>query len=110
MFTSFYPQLHSCFIGLYTQFVLSHFYVLPADTCVFVDVEDDDNEEDIILQTSSDPTEALNRELHHIRLDLQRYQQDKTQLQYVLFFNFFFTIIYLFIFITIECNFSGWCH
>lgn len=51
---------------------------------VFVDVGDDDNEEPMLLQTSSDPTEALNRELLDIRLDLQRYQQDKTQLQYVL--------------------------
>lgn len=51
---------------------------------VFVDAEDNDNEEPILPQTSSDPTEALNRELHNIRLDLQTYQQDKTQLQYVL--------------------------
>lgn len=49
-----------------------------------MDVGDDDNEEPMLLQTSSDPTEALNRELLDIRLDLQRYQQDKTQLQYVL--------------------------
>ncbi|MCJ8729566.1 hypothetical protein PDJAM_G00108130 [Pangasius djambal] len=48
---------------------------------VFMDAKDDDNEETMLLQTSSDPTEALNRELHNIRLDLQRYQQDKTQLQ-----------------------------
>lgn len=46
-----------------------------------MDAEDDDIEE--IPETSSDPTEALNRELNHIKLDLQRYQQDKTQLQYV---------------------------
>lgn len=37
----------------------------------------------MLLQTSSDPTEALKRELHDIRLDLQRYQQDRNQLQYV---------------------------
>ncbi|XP_060775598.1 protein SFI1 homolog isoform X2 [Neoarius graeffei] len=48
---------------------------------VFVDAEDDDNEEPMLLQTSSDPTEALKRELHDIRLDLQRYQQDRNQLQ-----------------------------
>ncbi|XP_053353540.1 protein SFI1 homolog isoform X2 [Clarias gariepinus] len=58
---------------------------LPGQTGVcesaFVDAEADDNEETTLLQTSSDPTEALNRELHNIRLDLQRYQQDKTQLQ-----------------------------
>ncbi|XP_046707388.1 protein SFI1 homolog isoform X2 [Silurus meridionalis] len=49
---------------------------------VFVDAEDDDNEETIPLQTfSCDLIEVLNRELHNIRLDLQQYQQDKTQLQ-----------------------------
>lgn len=50
---------------------------------VFVDVEDDDSEETMLLQTNSDPTETLNWELHNIKLDLQRYQQDKIQLQYV---------------------------
>ncbi|KAK3557383.1 hypothetical protein QTP70_026543 [Hemibagrus guttatus] len=55
----------------------------PTGVCesVFLDAEDNDNEEPMLLQTSSDPTEALKRELHNIRLDLQRYQQDKTQLQ-----------------------------
>ncbi|XP_027002240.1 protein SFI1 homolog isoform X1 [Tachysurus fulvidraco] len=48
---------------------------------VFVDADDDESEEPQLLQTSSDPTEALKRELYIIRLDLQRYQQDKTQLQ-----------------------------
>lgn len=58
---------------------------LPGQTgvcgSVFVDVGDDDHEETMLLQTSNDPTEALNRELLDIRLDLQRYQQDKTRLQ-----------------------------
>ncbi|KAF4079188.1 hypothetical protein AMELA_G00190230 [Ameiurus melas] len=58
---------------------------LPGQTgvcgSVFVDVGDNDHEETMLLQTSNDPTEALNRELLDIRLDLQRYQQDKTRLQ-----------------------------
>ncbi|XP_058259959.1 protein SFI1 homolog isoform X1 [Hemibagrus wyckioides] len=54
---------------------------LPGQIGVCESVFVDDNEEPILPQTGSDPTEALNRELHNIRLDLQRYQQDKTQLQ-----------------------------
>lgn len=43
-------------------------------------MSDGDDEEEL-LQTESDPTLALTRELLNIRLDMQHYQQDRKQLQ-----------------------------
>uniref|UniRef100_A0A3B1IF90 SFI1 centrin binding protein n=1 Tax=Astyanax mexicanus TaxID=7994 RepID=A0A3B1IF90_ASTMX len=45
------------------------------------DKEDDEDEMSVIIQKTSDPAEALTKELLDIRLDLQRYQQDRNQLQ-----------------------------
>ncbi|XP_017574687.1 protein SFI1 homolog isoform X1 [Pygocentrus nattereri] len=45
------------------------------------DDDGDENEVRVLVQATCDPTESLNKELLDIRLDLQRYQQDRNQLQ-----------------------------
>lgn len=66
--------------------VLCHSCDLSAGICerLTLSKEDDENGASMLVQESCDLTESLNQELLDIRLDLQRYQQDRNQLQYVL--------------------------
>ncbi|XP_062853973.1 protein SFI1 homolog [Trichomycterus rosablanca] len=54
----------------------------PLEQADTINKEDeDDDDEETLVQATFDPTESLTTELLEIKLDLQRYQQDRNQLQ-----------------------------